>query len=821
MYPPNAFKRIFSSGMRLAIFLLPVLFLVYGVFAQTRVPRSPLKKTTIKISPTIPSGSCPTDIDQGRLPNHISICGYVKTAGINEEAGIQYAQEPIEGATVAVYLGASQAQGIPSGWEILTEDINGTGEIAGKIDGLYMYNITNRDGAFVVSAPKGVGTQGMLFLAFFCGQTIKDLYMLDSSKDLKSMLVSLACPPEVKPATNVPNTNGIPAPPSITYAIRGSYTSCETKAEPGQPGDDDEKSQTTSLPLFAEGLDNSRLNARVTQMMTGECQQQMDRNGNYYFRVIKEKPVKNSVPYFWQDAVSTPTIIGDEPRYLEVPPTNVLLSRRDLEGFTHSSLGYSLQSISSLNCGVGGCYDVVPPAMEKSQRLTVNRDKVFECNTSVFAPLNCKGPGIELAEPGEWTRSYYDPNNRDVEIFKTPSTRIRDITLPQYSSIGQAIQETLAALGIILSPVGPEDPLENLRQQQLELKAAQESLGALKAAADAFTKMIDDINTILNLKSVADVFNNLGTILSLAKDMITVPVKFFGLAKNISTPLILSLAPAEFAPLINSVLETQGTVDSYVAAIKNEFDTVNAGNIPAFIVKIAGLNADFVRDMVGNVKQLVLDLIKTIANLINVIPERIEKLRLGIAAIQDITLTTTDHDYFPYSSLLNYNILGKFNWHFENRPTNDSYVNIGGANSCLSGEMDRQQTSSWLSPTIYIGWYPFKACYGGVLLAQDTYSTQKALYTTTKNTDKAVTDKANDPVVSKFLMPGEEVGKEVNFTGTITSPVRKTPKVGQGYWRLGVVNTVCSHGVSDPNGGYPVLAVLGAEGALNATPDWP
>jgi hypothetical protein len=170
---------------------------------------------------------------------------------------------------------------------------------------------------------------------------------------------------------------------------------------------------------------------------------------------------------------------------------------------------------------------------------------------------------------------------------------------------------------------------------------------------------------------------------------------------------------------------------------------------------------------------------------------------------------------------LNYNILGKFNWHFENRPTNDSYVNIGGANSCLSGEMDRQQTSSWLSPTIYIGWYPFKACYGGVLLAQDTYSTQKALYTTTKNTDKAVKDEANDPVVSKFLMPGEEVGKEVNFTGTIPSSVKKTPKVGQGYWRLGVVNTVCSHGVNDPNGGYPVLAVLGAEGALNATPDWP
>jgi hypothetical protein len=213
MYPPNVLKRIVLLSTKTVIFILPFLFLSFPAQAQVTgtINRVAPFTTRINIPSTVPSGSCPSAVSPGQLPNHVTICGVVKTAGLNRTAGIDYAQEPIKGVTVAIYLGAKYAQGIPSYANYVKADLNSTGEIAGKIDGLYTYNITNTDGRFIISTPRGVGTNGMAFLAFFCGDKLRDLYMIDTSKGIGFMPVSLACGPVVTPK-NAPNTNNIPAP---------------------------------------------------------------------------------------------------------------------------------------------------------------------------------------------------------------------------------------------------------------------------------------------------------------------------------------------------------------------------------------------------------------------------------------------------------------------------------------------------------------------------------------------------------------------------------------------------------------------------------
>ena len=112
------------------------------------------------------------------------------------------------------------------------------------------------------------------------------------------------------------------------------------------------------------------------------------------------------------------------------------------------------------------------------------------------------------------------------------------------------------------------------------------------------------------------------------------------------------------------------------------------------------------------------------------------------------------------------------------------------------------------------------------------------MFTTTKNTPLAIESKSisdpekkpiNDPVVQKFLMPNQQVGMEASPTeGSIPSGVTELPKIGNGYWRIGIVDTLCTHGINDyatvepgdprQDVDYPVLSIYGAEGELNAKP---
>jgi hypothetical protein len=209
----------------------------------------------------------------------------------------------------------------------------------------------------------------------------------------------------------------------------------------------------------------------------------------------------------------------------------------------------------------------------------------------------------------------------------------------------------------------------------------------------------------------------------------------------------------------------------------------------------------------------------------------IGRINEAIRRISLLHLTTISRNYFPYSTILNYDINKRFRQAYLNRPTNDSFMNYPGISLMCEGteESARQRNSSGVPPTpTYPADYPFNACYGAWLLGEDTYSTQKALYLTTKNTSKYLRGVASDPPVAKFLGPKEPVGAEVSPKADAlpVTPVTATPKVGgRGYWRLGVVQTMCSGGQNDYDNykqqyyiDYPVLGAYGDEGAKWATP---
>lgn len=609
----------------IGIFLFGLLFSKISL-ADTKIIRVPDPPTVIKIPKgAVQSGSCPADLIPGA--NQISICGVVHTADVNTKDGIQYAQEPIKGATVAVYLGVEHIKDNP-GWlktnfasvKDKFDDPNKTGELVGLIEGLYTYTTTNVDGRFVLPVPRGKGTNGFAYLAFFCGNQFKDLYMIDTTQDLSYMPVSLACGPKVTPVTGT--VQNIPAPPSVYYDNRLNYLSCEDKSKydisEAEPGMLQDKEKSTTIPLKAAGLDDSRVGATVTQAIHYTCE---------YNPITGGWSITNKTKgdYVFEQGPS----LGNG-QFLEVPATNTVLSRRDLEGFTHSSVGYSPQAISSLNCGISGCYYTGPPATEEKAsedngNYYLEKGEVERCNTEPFVPLNCKGPGIELGEPQEYLNS--------AELQK-------DVPIYRYGGV-------------------------------------------------------------------------------------------------------IKLGSIQF-PYINWLYH---------------------------------------------------------------------KYKPGFS-----------EEFFPYSTVLNYAIGKKFDIYFSNRPSNDSYKNDNGTNNiCALPEEARQNPSKGGT----VAEYPFNACYGSILPGEDTYSTQKATYLTTKNTERKIKDpdppnsKVNDPVVSKFLAPGEQVGVELNYTGTYPGvAVTEIPVVGKGYWRIGNVQTLCSHGQNDYDTDkkvdYPVLAIYGAEGALRA-----
>jgi len=302
---------------------------------------------------------------------NISICGTVKTAETSildlEDWKVEQAGIPIEGATVAVYLGVERYRLKLEGDIGFNKypDTNTTGEIMGKISGLYTYNITNADGEFVVIAPRGLGTKdGMAFIGFFCGTKLKDLYMIDTSQTIPRMPISLSCDPEVLPSA----INSVPAPPFIDYIDRDRSLSCDQGFGTGEYGATDTQEKVIEFNVIKKRVDDTYL-------------------GNLIIQIVETE----------SGYVLTEDLYPER-----LPEKNEQLSKKDVEGLSHSSMGYSLQSISSLNCGTGGCYEAPPPKMEFAEDSEMMKCEVIRSCNDFPRPPYCKGPLVELQGLNEW-----------------------------------------------------------------------------------------------------------------------------------------------------------------------------------------------------------------------------------------------------------------------------------------------------------------------------------------------------------------------------------------------------------------------------------
>lgn len=943
MNEKSVFKKAFTlfCFFILSTYLFPQIRKAHAVIINRQVPQTWVVNT---LGGSIPSSTCPSDL----LPNHISICGIVRSV---DAGGYQYGspqvQAPIKGATVALYLGASHASNIPSNFSWVKADPNQTGEIAGRIDGLYMYDITNSEGRFIISAPRSVGTGGMAFLAFFCGDYLKDLYMIDTSRDIQSFPVSLACESEVTPANHpdlaLDTTTGtvIPAPPSVTYANRTLYTSCENDAEYGSPGLIEDSQRTVTVPLYKAQLDNTRVGAQVWQQWRATCVGQSNNDiiddsypgdgryppgcttttgptaicdgrlygvrkccspntcsgeGDNALTYCEAGDWSHWYTYHFENISQTDVINFDHPNSYgkEVPEETNVLSGRDLEGFTVSSIMYSNQALSSLNCGVSGCYDTSPPARGDSQNLTVSAEIVNICNTAPFPPLRCKGPGVELGIPGEYENSYN--MQRDTVVFDDGTT-LGDITQPQYSSEGQVIQDIwrlpavveileilrrydiqfvdpsstsrqglIDALNSLFSNMGDEntrnqieETFQHLQQGFTDLSQAYTAYQQLRTEYD-FSNVVRStiefyMRLYLCLKLSVNGIDELQVFITEIQDLMDMvsPNSTSGFRLQFvvngleSARSELNAARDDFYAQLTAPRQR---LDDFIACIDT---SGNLSGIQRFFVDVylrvtvgieviseflQSLGIDILPDpttlfpicseqfeqivqSVLNIPAALNRLILATQNIYNLVFQMIEDIiRLyilipsAILQLNSLQAPTVASNYFPYSMLLNDQINGKLIGTFSNRPINDSYANDSGFTLCLNNsdaENSRRVPAAQGTASA-----PFKACYGGVFLSQDAYSLQKALYTTTKNTDLAILHKAatadpnydyvhnrpqndiNDPVVSGFLPKNEQVGLEASpLENSLPSSITDIPKVGKGYWRIGIVDTLCTHGTDD------------------------
>jgi hypothetical protein len=857
MFPVRLNKFFYKLSVCVFSYLLFGFFVANVTFAQTISRGIPAQQELVLPEDTSVS-SCPSFPD---LPEHISICGVAKTVDINVRDGVQYAQEPIKGATVAAYLGVKY-----SNLGSLSKDPNGTGELVGLIERLYTYDITNTDGRFVLPVPRGAGTNGFIFLGFFCGDMLKDLYMINTTQDLPYMPVSLACPPEVIPAA----VNAIPAPPSINYANRTNFVSCED-SDPsggvdgpgsfteGDPGMVKEAPKTVNLPLVSPALDNTRINARTRQIMEYQCRKETDPVWNCvggsaglnachvaglyccppsgYPGTCCCKTAQSSTwwcpppPNYhyvldWEHPLGDPIFLkllpwGVDGPVLEVPPSPQILSRRDLEGFTHTSMGYSFQAISSLNCGISGCYNTMGPSGGHTTNKYLNQAMVEICNTQPFPPLNCKGPGIELAEPREWTKSY--EQQKPVEVY--PNVTLGDITLPQYSAFGQYIQEILNKWNIALTAGSTDTPqsiIDKLSQMAHDISSDPIVLEHFGNALDAFKSFRTALDTLLN---APDIPTALQAALDIAVHYVSAVGNFYTGLAAVGADILKASIPADVQAAYNAALVDAQAIRDLVGDIFS-LPLKSYSEIMARVGEIV----DHINNILSNLN-IVADMVKELIVRLNNIAHAIDE-------ISKLKITTVSSNFFPYSTVLNYNINKRFREAYLNRPINDSFWNFPptfpdvfslSTLICKDKAEEARQSPSSLDPATY----PFNACYGSFLLGEDTYSTQKALFLTTKNTFAQITGEANDPVVSKFLAPNEPVGAEVSpkESALKVTPVTETPKVGgKGYWRLGVVQTMCSAGQRDYDSypptankyiDYPVLGAYGEEPAAQppfATP---
>ncbi|MBN1162803.1 hypothetical protein JXA34_03635 [Patescibacteria group bacterium] len=369
----NFNKLSFKSS----IFL--VVLLVASMFVVRADPPENIERVDIPEGYEKDGSVCPP-----LLTGHITVCGQVSSARYyTEDIGsiedIQFGSHPIEGVTIAVYLGGSR---------VGLRDPNQTGDIWGKLTGLYSYTVTNQDGEYAVPIPRGMGTSGYAFVAFLCGDgsnlRLADLYMIDTTLDSDHFDVSIGVGNRCHETMN----EGIPAPPLLEYIDRGEPgvndagevdltvrgtppIACSATGMGGYPGAEPGQGISAGLPIFRADLDDT---------------------------------------YHTDYHSATGWIEGAAAYAATLPAGERVLSRRDLEGYTSNWVNYSLYPYSSVNCGLGGCYRTGSPSETnmagigcgQARDCSYTEDPEPNDGKDFPLPAKCRAPGLMLTSPWEW-----------------------------------------------------------------------------------------------------------------------------------------------------------------------------------------------------------------------------------------------------------------------------------------------------------------------------------------------------------------------------------------------------------------------------------
>jgi hypothetical protein len=337
---------------------------------------------------------CPSLMD-----GHITLCGRISAANyITKPAGVMpdasYASHPLTAVTVAIYLGGDMFG---------VRDVNNTGEYQGKVTGLYSYNVTNADGEFALAVPQFFGTGGYAFMALLCGDQLADLYMIDTSESSMRMELSIAKPDNdfVCAPHTVKNGEGdeIPAPPFINYVDRANPMGCPGDGQTykgGVPGAEPTFPIYGGLELYDAELDTF-YHDKFTDYSAGPPY------GN-----VADADGDGLPEWRWDSSEGVWKTINQAYYEEAIPESGFVLSHKDLDGFTANWLNYSHFSASSLNCGLGGCYDAGAPSSSGFDLPKCN--SVRQCNDLNYGlgkhvwplPPGCTSPGTGLASPEQW-----------------------------------------------------------------------------------------------------------------------------------------------------------------------------------------------------------------------------------------------------------------------------------------------------------------------------------------------------------------------------------------------------------------------------------
>jgi hypothetical protein len=387
--------------------------------------------------------------------SYITICGQIKNVGVDTSASMytlppwarkaEKTQNLLKNVMVAVYLGGTR-----SGFA----DVNNTGEFSGKIEGLYSFNFTNENGEYVVVIPKNQGVQGMAFLAFICGDDLKDLYMIDTSQNIKAFPVSLSC-------SGTLNPNPLP-PPSLEYIKRSEEDTQKVAVDPTSKEPQLSVSvaadtsfglnefDTITTPLENKDLDNSYYQGSAVEGCS-----------NIDPVACGDGPHKDSGIAVVEEWNCEKTQLLSAPKFKDglVPEKETMLSKRDFDGYTNSNVAYSMQAISSLNCGFGGCDTVEKPktVIEDYKNMAPYCYDVKECNNTYPIPQHCMAPAVTMSDPKDWDKLIKEGYLADL----INSSACRNPVLP---GALQQLNDSFKFLGLKLFPdLGfPNTPLSQI-----------------------------------------------------------------------------------------------------------------------------------------------------------------------------------------------------------------------------------------------------------------------------------------------------------------------------------------------------------------------